>query len=456
MRRIAKLKPREVSMTVEGANRRVIAAYKSAVKPADIPTEFPGESVHKSSVPQGTTMDIQSAISNTDPDIMSRLVDLAKSADSAKGKGYTPQAASIIKAVGRLLAPFAGELTLSDLQAVGKAAGLGANTGTEGADSETAPAFKSKVKTALKDEEDTVEADDSDSGSEDEGKAMTPGKGMDFDADDAGDDPDEDEGEETEDEDENDEEEDDDGKAIKKSASAPNIALKAKKDDTPNKPFPGAAKPFGKKGGGDKDDEDDKKKVNDDKTTGQPTGSKAKEKNVAKSAQIGSNADDSRYEEILKSHRAQLEINEALQAEVAKTRKDLDDERNFRAIESIKKSARADLSHLNVDVDKLAPILKSLKEADDQGPFEQLSEILKSADKQVEAAQKAGGIFEAVGKSSSNAPAGGASWESRIEARVDELHAQDRTKHRAVVYDEFAQSSEGREMIKNHRAERTI
>ena len=437
MRRFAKMIPQEISLTQEGANRRVIATYKSKKKPQSAAPSSAGTPVEKARDP----MDIKEAIENTPEEIVAGLLAVTKSA-TANGKSYTPQAASVAKAIGRMVAPFSDELSLSDLVAIGKAAGLG------GDDAE--PTAKSVGK-GDPDEDDT-EAEGGDLG-----RGMKPKK-MDFDADDENDqDGDEDDEQDPEDADDDDDAAEDDepdegpepkANKVKKAVSSENVALKAKKDDTEDHAKADSKQPA------DEDEEvEDKIKPANAKAWGQPKGTKAKGETVAKSATLGS---EEQYDEIRKSLQRQKEENIQLREAIAKTRMDLDEERGFRALESIKKSVKADYAHLNVDVDSLAPVLKSLKESPDGSMYEQLTATLKAADAQVQAAQAAGGIFRAVGKSSSRSAAAGAgaTWSDKIEARVDEefkKNAKGRVK--AQVYDQFIETDEGRDMLANHRVE---
>lgn len=437
MRRIQRLKAKEISMTVEGANRRIIAAYKSKHKPDDVPATGAADSQDQ---PKGDSMELpsnlsaqdvealKSRIKGTDKDILTALVDVAKGTSST-GKSYTPQAASIIKAVGRMLAPFCEELTLSDLAAVGEAAGLGKTAGA----GEEASTFKAKAKPdEAKDDEEEADGQGSTSMDFDKGTAES-----------------EDESSSDSDEEDEDEEEEE---PIKKSASD-KIAPSAKKEDTAEDAEADTPNPPVKKKGEEKASEDDKKTPASAQAWGQPSGTKAKGENVAKSAQSGSTVNgDVSLEDIMKSHRLQVEENKALREAVAKTRKDLDEERNFRALEEIKKSVRETYTHLNVNADELAPVFKSLRDAEDQTAYTKMTELLKAANAQVAGAQKASGIFTVVGKSSAST-AGGSSWEDRIEARVDEEVKKSAGRPRAVVYDEFIQTAEGRDMLINHRKE---
>lgn len=428
MRRFAKMIPQEISLTQEGANRRVIATYKNRKDKSVSEQE-----VSKAAPREGASMNIQEAIQNTPQEIVQLLESITKSS-TASGKGYTPQAASVMKAVGRMLAPFSDELSLDDLKTIGQAAGF------QGCDQSV-----SKSVGKGKDED-----DDTDAGASDEGRAINFSAAA---ADDDDDDADaEQEMVETAEPPEDDEpEESKQDKSVKKSVLTENVALEAKKDDT------GADADAESEG----PDDDSAEEVDDTqpanaKAWGQPKGTKAKGETVAKSAMTGSSAGEEHYSEIRKSLERQRQENEALKEAIAKTRADLDEERSFRALENIKKSVKADYGHLNVDVEALAPVLKSLKEAKDSALYDQLTATLKAADAQVKAAQEAGGLFQAVGKSSSrNAAAGaGATWADKIDARVDEefqKNAKGRVK--AQVYDHFVETEEGREMLSNHRAE---
>ena len=218
-------------------------------------------------------------------------------------------------------------------------------------------------------------------------------------------------------------------------------------------------------GAEDKDDEgddvDDEDMDEEKKTPSKGKGKKNPFADMKKSA-------GDRVAELLKSAR-QTEIakaveamqaehaaeREAARAEIAKARREVAEERDYRMANIIKSEMQATFKNLGVDYGKLASVVKHARESGNKAHAADLLQVLKAADAQVGLARKSGGsVFSAVGKTTSF-EGNGSSAMDRINQHVDSIVQKGEIKKsRPELVDDFLKTAEGQDLWMEHIAER--
>lgn len=158
--------------------------------------------------------------------------------------------------------------------------------------------------------------------------------------------------------------------------------------------------------------------------------------------------------EIMKAHKELQTQNELLLAEIAKARKEVTEERDYRVFKSIKENVAKNYKNLSFDHAKLATVYKSMRDRKDTAGEAALDEMFRAADAQVGFASRNGSMFGNVGKSADYASVNGSTAMDRINAAVDGVVQKSSDgKIRPQVMDEYLATPEGRDLWAEHIAE---
>lgn len=384
-----KLKAKEISLTRAAANRRVFALYKSA-KGDPMPELTPEE----------TRAEVRKAVEGVDPAICSELDEIIAKAAEKDDRSLSPRAAGVIKAIGRLLAPHAGEILSSDIMAACKAAGLD----SKGAADALGKAAKDAK--AIDDEED--EAEDAEVADEV--------------ADDVEADEDLEEDEEASADDDEEEEDEDDLPAKKAANVAPASELQQDRSVAP---------------------------VADDAeaATQQPKGN-----SVAKAA-IAPVVKAAEYEEMRKHNRQLSEQVEELRKHVQEQEALRKSEADARDLAELKKSVKETYGHLALDADVVAPALKSLRDMEDQTHYNAMVEVLTKSAEYSKRMEGPSGLFKSFGVSGSAAVTSNSEDELTTLAKSEMAKPEHSGKSFQQVYRDVAKSSAGRSLKQRIRRE---